>query len=96
MDIQIVVNCRFIKPIDNIVLNKIFNNYDIIFTLEDNYVSGGFGSGVLEYAARSNYKGKTVLIGFPDEFIPHGSTGILYKKYGLDVDGVYDTILKNV
>lgn len=91
-----VINCRFIKPMDRIILNNIFNNYDIIFTLEDNYVSGGFGSGVLEYAARGNYKGKIVLMGYPDEFIPHGSTGILYKKYGLDIDGVYDTILKNI
>ncbi len=91
-----VVNCRFIKPMDTIVLSHIFNNYDIIFTLEDNYVSGGFGSGVLEYAFKSNYKGKIVLMGYPDEFIPHGRTGILYKKYGLDVDGVYDTILKNI
>lgn len=91
-----VINCRFIKPMDNITLNKIFNNYDIIFTLEDNYVSGGFGSGLLEEASKRSYRGKTVLIGFPDEFIPHGSIGILYKKYGLDVDGVYDTILKNI
>lgn len=91
-----VVNCRFIKPMDTIALNQIFNKYDIIFTLEDNYVSGGFGSGVLEYASKSNNNGKIVLMGYPDEFIPHGSTGILYKKYGLDVDGVYDTILKNI
>jgi NADP-dependent 3-hydroxy acid dehydrogenase YdfG/acyl carrier protein len=39
-----VINCRFIKPMDTIALNSIFNNYDIIFTLEDNYISGGFGS----------------------------------------------------
>lgn len=91
-----VVNCRFIKPVDKIALNKIFNNYDIIFTLEDNYISGGFGSCILEYAARENYNGKIVLMGYPDEFIPHGSTAILYKKYGLDADGVYDTILKNI
>ncbi|MDF2672709.1 MAG: dxs [Clostridiales bacterium] len=91
-----VVNCRFIKPMDRIALNSIFKNYDIIFTLEDNYVSGGFGSGVLEYASKVNYNGKIELLGYPDEFIPHGSTGILYKKYALDVDGVYDTILKNI
>lgn len=91
-----VVNCRFIKPMDGIMLNKIFKDYDIIFTLEDNYISGGFGSGVLEHASACNYRGKTVLMGFPDEFITHGGTGILYKKYDLDVDGVYNTILKNV
>lgn len=91
-----VVNCRFIKPLDKIMMNRIFNNHDIIFTLEDNYVSGGFGSGVLEYASEERYRGRIVPMGYPNEFIQHGSIGILYKKYGLDIDGVYDTILKNI
>jgi 1-deoxy-D-xylulose-5-phosphate synthase len=47
----------------------------------------------MEYAFSRNYKGKILPVGYPDEFIPHGNTGILYKKYGLDVDGIYETIL---
>ncbi|TDT61936.1 1-deoxy-D-xylulose-5-phosphate synthase [Fonticella tunisiensis] len=91
-----LVNCRFIKPLDTIMLNNIFDEYDIIFTVEDNLVAGGFGSSVLEHASLKNYRGRIVMMGYPDEFITHGSQKILYKKYGLDVDGIMNTILKNI
>ena len=91
-----VVNCRFIKPIDEVMLDNIMKKHDIIFTVEDNYMSGGFGSIVLEYAASKKYKGNIVVTGYPDEFIQHGSRDILYKKYGIDTDGLIDTILKNL
>jgi 1-deoxy-D-xylulose-5-phosphate synthase len=89
-----IVNCRFIKPVDNIMLDDIFREHDIIITVEDNYISGGFGSSVLEYASLKDYKGKIILLGYPDEYITHGSPSILYKKYGLDADGIMSTILK--
>lgn len=91
-----VINCRFIKPIDSVLLDKIFEKYKIIFTVEDGLLAGGFGSAVLEYAGEKNYKGKIVRMGFPDEFIPHGNSSILYKKYGLDTDGIYEKILMNI
>lgn len=89
-----IVNCRFVKPIDKIMLAEIFSVHDTIITVEDNYISGGFGSSVLEYASLKDYKGRIVLQGFPDEYVTHGSPAILYKKYGLDVDGLKNTILK--
>jgi 1-deoxy-D-xylulose-5-phosphate synthase len=95
MDISLI-NCRFIKPLDKTLLESIFNDHDILFTVEDNYVSGGFGTSVLEYAAFKGYKGKIVNLGYPDEFITHGAVNLLYKKYGLDADGIYETILKNM
>lgn len=91
-----VINCRFIKPIDETMLDNIMKKHDIIFTVEDNYKSGGFGSMVLGYAANKKYKGNIIVSGYPDEFIPHGSRDILYKKYGIDADGLIDTILKNL
>lgn len=91
-----IINCRFIKPLDVKLLEKLFTTYSHIYTLEDNYVSGGFGSGVAEYALSKNYKGEIKIFGFPDEFIEHGNTGILYKKYSLDVDGLYYHITKNL
>jgi 1-deoxy-D-xylulose-5-phosphate synthase len=90
------VNCRFIKPMDNKMLDNIFETHEHIFTIEDNYINGGFGSGVLEYSSMKKYSGKISLIGFPNEFIPHGSCGLLYKKYNLDAEGILDYIYKNV
>jgi 1-deoxy-D-xylulose-5-phosphate synthase len=91
-----LINARFIKPLDNRLLDEIFKDYDIIFTIEDHYLSGGFGSAVLEYAAKKNYKGKIRNIGYPDEFVTHGNISLLYKKYNLDVEGLYNTILKEI
>lgn len=91
-----IVNCRFIKPIDFLMLDDIFNEAPFIITIEDNYLSGGFGSGVLEYAAKKGYNGKIINLGYPDEFITHGNTDILYKKYGLDAEGLFDTIYRNI
>ncbi|MCX7884401.1 MAG: 1-deoxy-D-xylulose-5-phosphate synthase [Caloramator sp.] len=91
-----LINCRFIKPIDTIMLDKILQKFKIVFTIEDGLITGGFGSGVLEYAMDKKYNCRIIRLGFPDEFIPHGSPGILYKKYGLDTDGIYEKILMNI
>ncbi|SEF82484.1 1-deoxy-D-xylulose-5-phosphate synthase [Caloramator fervidus] len=91
-----LINARFIKPLDYSMLDEVFNEHDFIFTVEDNYIAGGFGSAILEYAAKRNYKGKIYLCGYPDEFIPHGNIALLYKKYNLDVEGLYNTILKEI
>lgn len=91
-----LVNCRFIKPMDLVMLDEVLSKSDLIITVEDNYISGGFGSSVNEYAATRKFKGRIINLGYPDEFIPHGSVEILYKKYGLDSDGIYRCILKNI
>lgn len=91
-----LVNCRFIKPMDTSMLNEIASNHKYLFTIEDNYKSGGFGSSVLEYLSAGNHDIKTAILGFPDEFITHGSVDILYKRYGLDAEGIYDNILKKI
>lgn len=91
-----LINCRFVKPIDKALLDEIALNDSLIVTVEDNVLAGGFGSSINEYLTNKGYKGKVINIAYPDEFIPHGSVDILYKKYGLDVDGIYTTIIKNI
>ncbi|MBZ4662397.1 MAG: dxs [Caloramator sp.] len=95
IDVELI-NCRFIKPLDKTMLNNIIEKTNYIFTVEDNVLYGGFGSAINEYLVGKNFKGKIVNIAFPDEFIPHGSVDILYKKYGLDPEGIYNTIIKNI
>ncbi|WP_298839765.1 1-deoxy-D-xylulose-5-phosphate synthase [Clostridium sp.] len=91
-----VVNACFIKPIDKMLISKLVDeNYSLV-TIEDNIVHGGLGSLVLEYVNLLNKKVKVINLGFNDEFIPHGSVDILYKLYKLDVDGIFDSILKLV
>ncbi|APC41009.1 1-deoxy-D-xylulose-5-phosphate synthase [Clostridium estertheticum] len=91
-----VVNACFIKPIDKTLLLDLVDKKYSLVTIEDNIVHGGLGSLVLEYVNSLNKKAKVINLGFNDEFIPHGSVDILYKLYKLDVDGIFDSILKLV
>lgn len=83
---------RFIKPLDQNLLNDIFAKFDKIITLENGTIKGGFGSGVLEYASEQNYKGKIQMMGIPDEFIPHGCVSRLDKICKIDHRSILEQI----
>ncbi|QRM88988.1 1-deoxy-D-xylulose-5-phosphate synthase [Lacinutrix sp. WUR7] len=65
---------RFIKPLDETLLHIICNRYKSIITIEDGTIKGGFGSAILEFAAKNNYKKDIIVLGVPDNFIEQGST----------------------
>lgn len=78
-------NFPFIKPLDGKLLKIILNKYEHIITLEDGVVSGGFGSGVLEFANTIGISKNIKIFGVPDAFITHGSTTELYNIAGMDM-----------
>lgn len=75
---------RFVKPLDIDLLHDIFNTYDTIITVENGTVCGGFGSAVLEFTSKYNYKNTVHMKGIPDRFIEQGTTNDLQKQVGLD------------
>lgn len=83
---------RFIKPIDEAQLHFICNTYKNIITIEDGAVKGGFGSAVLEFAAKNNYKNNITVLGIPDHFIEHGSTLELQGLAALNAESIVKTI----
>ena len=85
---------RFAKPLDESLLKAIFRKFDQILTVEDGCEKGGFGSAILEFAAKSNYKNSIEIIGIPDKFIEHGSTEELQKIIGLDSESLSERIRK--
>lgn len=90
----LVVNARFIKPLDVHLLNSIASRVRRILIIEENVVAGGFGSAVLEHLSSLDIRGRRIkLLGIPDEFVEHGAQGILREKYQLDTDGIYNTAL---
>jgi 1-deoxy-D-xylulose-5-phosphate synthase len=80
----IVVNCRFIKPIDHVLLRKLVDRAKVIVTIEENALRGGFGSAVLEFYAQQKVPIVVHCVGLPDSFIEHGARPILLEKCGLD------------
>jgi 1-deoxy-D-xylulose-5-phosphate synthase len=89
-----VVNCRFVKPLDLELIVRLAGQFSKIITVEENARQGGFGSSVLESLSDAGISGFSLKrIGIPDAFIEHGSVEILRSKYGLDAKGIVDTAL---
>ncbi|PTN10504.1 1-deoxy-D-xylulose-5-phosphate synthase [Mangrovibacterium marinum] len=79
---------RFVKPLDEELLHRIFNQFDKIITIEDGTIQGGFGSAVIEFMADHQYTAKVVRLGVPDRFIEHGSQEELMRECGYDQKGI--------
>ena len=83
----------FCKPLDEDLLDEIFEKYKTIVTFEDGILNGGFGDAVLEYASEKVFKGKIIRKAYPDAFIPHGSVEELEKQIGLDEESILEFLL---
>jgi 1-deoxy-D-xylulose-5-phosphate synthase len=83
-----VINMRFIKPLDTTILDDIAARHNKIVTLEESTLTGGFGSGVLEYFTEKNYKNDVLRIGLPDRFVDHGTQKELHHLLEMDPEGI--------
>jgi 1-deoxy-D-xylulose-5-phosphate synthase len=83
---------RFVKPLDEALLHDVFKKHTHIVTVEDGVVKGGFGSAILEFAAKHDYKNIIKVLGIPDEFIEQGTIKELQHQLGLDAEGIAKAI----
>jgi len=83
-----VINMRYVKPLDSEILDAVAEKFPKIVTLEENSLPGGFGSGVLEYFAKKNFKNDILRVGIPDKFIDHGTQQELHKELEIDPEGI--------
>lgn len=89
-----VVNARFVKPIDSELVTDLAARIKNIVTVEENTLSGGFGSYVMSALKNTDVKDvKVKTIGLPDVFVEHGRQDFLRSMYGLDAKGIVKTIL---
>ena len=88
-----LVDPRFVKPLDEQLLQEHSLTHRGIITLEDNVLAGGFGSAVLETIDLLNLDFPSKRIGWPDQFIEHGSSVTsLRKRYALDFNSILDDL----
>ncbi len=88
-----IVNSCFVKPIDSELIKELVQSgYDLV-TVEDNMISGGLGSEILEYLNREGLlKNNILTLGFKDKFIQHGDVNILYNLNKLDPEGICSSV----
>ena len=79
---------RFLKPIDEDILQEVGIRFSRIITLEDGVIRGGLGSAVLEYMADHALSPHVVRMGLPDEFVEHGTVEQLKHIVGTDREGI--------
>ena len=77
-------NMRFVKPLDESQLIKIFNKYKYIITIEDGCKIGGFGSAILEFANEAGFSNPIKVLGIKDKFMEHGTIEELHQLAGID------------
>jgi 1-deoxy-D-xylulose-5-phosphate synthase len=85
---------RFVKPLDTDLLHKIFSKFNIVITVEDGSLTGGFGSSILEFMADNDYKATVKRLGIPDKIIEHGDPDQLFKECKYDAAGIFNTVLE--
>ena len=89
-----LINARFVKPLDEDLICKEALKCGNIFTLEDNVICGGFGSGVLEMLSEKGIYVKNKIFAFSDKPLEHGSCNKLFEKYKLTKDSIANEILR--
>ena len=86
-----VVNCRFVKPMDEEMLARLRGEFPLLVTLEENSLVGGFGDGVIDRLdAAGMSRDGVVRLGLPDRFVTHGSREQLLREVGLLPEQIAD------
>ena len=83
---------RFVKPLDQNLLDEVVKNYEKVITLEDHTTVGGSGSAVNEYFAHKKYLIPVMNLGLNDVFPPHGSRNQVLQLNGLDIESLKEKI----
>ncbi len=92
----LVVNARFIKPLDKELLVSVAERVSKIVTIEENVLDGGFGSAVIECLHDAELNVKVKRLGIPDTFVEQGGVERLKAKYGIDEEGIFLSALSFV
>jgi 1-deoxy-D-xylulose-5-phosphate synthase len=87
-----VADMRFVKPLDEQLIELLALEHDLLVTIEENAKLGGAGSAVAEYLSSQGINNNLVILGLPDSFIDHGKHQDMLADCGLDSHGIFEQI----
>ena len=87
-----LVNARFIKPLDEKILDVLAQEHSLIVTMEENVKTGGFGEAAADYLRRTHPQVKVLTVALPDRFIEHGNPEKLKALAQIDAESIYRRI----
>jgi 1-deoxy-D-xylulose-5-phosphate synthase len=93
-----VADARFAKPLDGELLERLALGHELIVTIEENVLPGGFGAAVLEhpedaFADRPGERARVLRVGLPDRYVTHGKPALLREEVGLTGESVAERVL---
>ena len=83
-----VADMRFVKPIDQSLIQQLASSHELIVTIEENAIMGGAGSAVSEYLHTLGLCTSVIQLGLPDHYIEHGDHLQMLHECGLDAHGI--------
>ena len=95
-----VADARFAKPLDGDLIDHLAAEHELLVTVEEGVLPGGFGSGVLEhvedsFAERDEERARVMRIGLPDRYVTHGKPALLREEVGFTGEGVAERVLSS-
>ena len=91
-----LIDMRFVKPLDENLLESYLSNAEYFVSIEDGSVMGGAGSAVQEFCSKKNIEIKSILFGIPDKFIEHASREEMLHEAGLTADQILSKIRNTI
>jgi len=92
-----VADARFAKPLDVGLIAQLVAEHELVVTVEEGVLSGGFGSGVLEVISDQGLAGARVIrVGLPDRFVTHGAPALLHGEVGYTAEKIVERVLTAV
>jgi 1-deoxy-D-xylulose-5-phosphate synthase len=92
-----VADARFAKPLDGEMVEKLASDHDLLVTVEENVLPGGFGSAVLEHAedafANGRERARILRVGLPDRYVTHGKPALIREEVGFTGEAVAERLL---
>jgi 1-deoxy-D-xylulose-5-phosphate synthase len=93
-----VADARFAKPLDGELATRLAREHELLVTIEENVLPGGFGSAVLEhledaFAEGPGERARVLRVGLPDRYVTHGKPALLRAEAGLTGQAVADRVL---
>jgi len=88
-----LINARYVKPLDLESICNVGRRFKRILTIEDNSVTSGFGTAVLEALSDQGINSELIRIGIPDEFIEQGRVDILFDLLNIEPGAIVERVL---
>jgi 1-deoxy-D-xylulose-5-phosphate synthase len=93
-----VADARFAKPLDAELVQRLAREHELLVTIEENVLPGGFGAAVLEHLedafAPPQSRARLIRVGLPDRYVTHGKPALLREEVGLTGESVADRVLE--